>query len=58
MAHPVHRGQRELGYADDRVLAEAGADCRDVRGEASLKGRGDSGGRETEGSSACLMGGV
>ena len=30
-----HRGQRELGPADDRVPAEAGADCRDVRGEAS-----------------------
>jgi hypothetical protein len=32
-----HREQRELGYADDRVPAEAGADCRDVRGEASPK---------------------
>ena len=35
-----HRGQRELGQADDRVLAEAGADCRDVSGEASLNGGG------------------
>ena len=25
-----HRGQRELGLADDRVPAEAGADCRDA----------------------------
>ena len=35
-----HRGQRELGQAGDRVLAEAGADCRDVSGEASLNGGG------------------
>ena len=34
-----HREQRELGYADDRVPAQAGADCRDVRGEASLRQR-------------------
>ena len=27
--------ERELGPADDRVPAEASADCRDVRGEAS-----------------------
>ncbi len=32
-----HREQRELGQADDRVPAQAGADCRDVRGEASLE---------------------
>lgn len=32
-----HREQRELGYTDDRVPTEAGADCRDVRGEGSLK---------------------
>ena len=35
----VHREQRELGYADDRVPAQASADCRDVRGEASLRQR-------------------
>ncbi|KAF5416705.1 MAG: hypothetical protein C5S48_02245 [Candidatus Methanogaster sp.] len=33
-----HQEQRELGYADDRVPAQASADCRDVRGEGSLKG--------------------
>ncbi|KAF5417773.1 MAG: hypothetical protein C5S49_02825 [Candidatus Methanogaster sp.] len=35
-----HREQRELGLADDRVPAQAGADCRDVRGEGALNGRG------------------
>nr|QNO41700.1 hypothetical protein NEBFCOPL_00001 [Methanosarcinales archaeon ANME-2c ERB4] len=45
-----HREQRELGYADDWVPAEAGADCRDVRGEASLDIGGEcSDGREMRG---------
>ena len=44
-----HREQRELGPADDRVPAQAGAYCRDVRGEASLELEGASGGREARG---------
>ncbi|PXF56721.1 MAG: hypothetical protein C4B59_16475 [Candidatus Methanogaster sp.] len=32
-----HQEQRELGYADDRVPAQASADCRDVRGGGAIE---------------------